>query len=51
LPWVPGYRNIQDNETAEKAATNLQLPLDLKMNTCDLKSKIKKESLATWKNQ
>jgi hypothetical protein len=27
------------------------MPSDLKMNTCDLKSKIKKESLATWQNQ
>jgi hypothetical protein len=36
---------------ADKAATNLQMPSDLKMNTCDLKSKIKKERLATWQNQ
>jgi hypothetical protein len=51
---VPGHSNIQGNETAAKAAkesTNLQMPPDLKMNTCDLKSKIKKESLATWQNQ
>jgi hypothetical protein len=34
---------VHGNETAVKA--------DLKMNTCDLKSKIKKESLATWQNQ
>jgi hypothetical protein len=27
------------------------MPSNLKMNTCDLKSKIKKESLATWQNQ
>jgi hypothetical protein len=26
-------------------------PPDLKMKTCDLKSKIKTESLATWQNQ
>jgi ribonuclease HI len=49
--WVPGPCNIQGNETADKAATNLQMPSDLKMNTCVLKSKIKKESLATWQNQ
>jgi hypothetical protein len=32
--WVPEYSNIQGNETAEKAAkaaTNLQMPLDLKI--------------------
>jgi hypothetical protein len=46
--WVPGHSNMQGNETAEKAATNLQTPSDLKMKTCNLKSKIKKESLATW---
>jgi ribonuclease HI len=46
--WVPRHSNIQGNETAEKAATNLQMLSDLKMNTCNLKSKIKKESLATW---
>jgi hypothetical protein len=32
---------IQGNETADKAATNLQMPSDLKMNTCDFKSKKK----------
>jgi hypothetical protein len=48
---VPGHSNIQGNGIADKAATNLQMPTDLKMNTCDLKSKIKKESLATWQNQ
>jgi hypothetical protein len=42
--WVPGHSDIQGNETAAKAATNLQMPPDLKMSTCDLKSKIKKES-------
>jgi hypothetical protein len=42
--WVPGHSNNQGNETADKAVTNLQMPSDLKMNTCDLKSKIKKES-------
>jgi ribonuclease HI len=41
--WVPGHSNMQGNEKDAKAAT--------KMNTCDLKSKIKKESLATWQNQ
>jgi ribonuclease HI len=45
--WVPGHSDIQGNETAAKAATNLQMPPDLKMSTCDLKLKIKKESLAT----
>jgi hypothetical protein len=49
--WVPGHSNIQGYETADKADTNLQMPSDLKMNTCDLKSKIKKESLETWQNQ
>jgi hypothetical protein len=49
--WIPGHSNIKGNETAAKVATNLQMPSDLKMKTCDLKSKIKKESLATWKNQ
>jgi ribonuclease HI len=52
--WVPGHNNIQGNETSDKAAkaaTNLQMPSDLKMNTCDLKSEIKKESLITWPNQ
>jgi hypothetical protein len=47
---VPGHSNIQGNETADKAATNLQMPSALKMSTCNLKSKIKKESLATWQN-
>jgi hypothetical protein len=32
----------QLNDKAAKAATNLQIPPDLKMNSCDLKSKIKK---------
>jgi hypothetical protein len=48
-PLLYSY-NIQGNETADKAAkaaTKLQMPSDLKMYTCDLKSKIKKESLAT----
>jgi hypothetical protein len=49
--WVPGDSNIQGNETADKAASNLQMPSALKMSTCNLKSKIKKESLATWQNQ
>jgi ribonuclease HI len=48
---IPGHSNIQANEITDKAAINLQMPLDLKMNTCDLKSKMKKESLATWQNQ
>jgi hypothetical protein len=34
---------IQGVETVEKAATILQLPSDLKMNNCNLKSKIKKK--------
>jgi ribonuclease HI len=32
--WVPGHSNIQGNKTADKAATNLQMLSDLKMNTC-----------------
>jgi hypothetical protein len=51
LVWVPGHGNFKGIKTADKAATNLQMPSDLKMNTCDLKSKIKKESLATWQHQ
>jgi ribonuclease HI len=50
----PSHSNIQGNETADNtaiAAINLQMPPDLKMNICDLKSKIKKESLATWQKQ
>jgi hypothetical protein len=27
------------------------MPSDLKMNTCDLKSKVKRVSLATWQKQ
>jgi hypothetical protein len=46
-----GCQDIAIFKTADKAATNLQMPSDFKMNTCDLKSKIKKESLTTWQNQ
>jgi ribonuclease HI len=41
---VPGHNNIQGYETADKASTKLQMSSDLKMNTCDLKSKIKKKA-------
>jgi hypothetical protein len=49
--WIPTHSNIQGYEPADKASTKLQMSSDLKMNTCDLKSKIKKESLVTWQNQ
>jgi hypothetical protein len=52
--WVSGHCNFQGNETVDKTVkegTNLKMPSDLKMNTCDLKSKVKRVSLATWQNQ